>query len=156
MNPAHDPAVRKQRRAGRDQPVHAVADEGQDDGHVEAVDEDRQDPAVPEEQGLDDERDADSDDRGPRPEDRRDERRRPRHARSSRPGTGTLNIMIVKVSAEKIARSGIVRLFRTVLTRCVATPMTGSVTNPAPTEMMGLRYPSGMCKRDALRGAGDW
>ena len=72
------------------------------------------------------------------------------------PGTGTLNIMIVKVSAEKIARSGIVRLFRTVLTRCVATPMTGSVTNPAPTEMMGLRYPSGMCKRDALRGVGDW
>ena len=33
------------------------------------------------------------------------------------PGTGTLNIMIVKLSAEKIARSGTVRLFRTFLTR---------------------------------------
>ena len=42
------------------------------------------------------------------------------------PGTGTLNIMIVKLSAEKIARSGIVRLFRTVLTRCVAIPMPGA------------------------------
>jgi hypothetical protein len=33
------------------------------------------------------------------------------------PGTGTLNIMIVKLSAEKIASSGTVRLLRTFFTR---------------------------------------
>ena len=55
------------------------------------------------------------------------------------PGTGTLNIMIVKLSAEKIARRGIVRLFRTVLTRWVATAQIGRVSTPAPIEITGLR-----------------
>ncbi len=61
------------------------------------------------------------------------------------PGTGTLNIMIVKHRAEKIASSGMVRLSRTFWTRWVATAQTGSVSTPAPSEMTGLRYPSGMC-----------
>ena len=54
------------------------------------------------------------------------------------PGTGMLNIMIVKLSAEKIASSGIVRLFRTALTRCVAIAQTGTVARPIPSEMIGL------------------
>ena len=68
------------------------------------------------------------------------------------PGTGTLNIMIVKVSAEKIARSGMVRLFRTVFTRWVARPQAGIVRRPALSEMIGLRYPSGMCIAVSRRG----
>ncbi len=61
------------------------------------------------------------------------------------PGTGMLNIMIVKLIAAKTARSGIVRLDRTAWTRRVARPQVGSVAAPIPTEMIGLRYPSGMC-----------
>ena len=112
------------RRASR---YDAVADERHDDRHVEAVGEDREDPAVAEEQGLDDERDADADDRRPRPEDDRDQRRRRRRARWSRPGTGMLNIMIVKLIALKIASSGIVRLLRTSWTLRVATAHVGTV-----------------------------
>ena len=55
------------------------------------------------------------------------------------PGTGTLNIMIVKLSAAKIASSGTVRLLRTFLTRRVATAQVGTVTTPMPTEKIGLR-----------------
>ena len=69
------------------------------------------------------------------------------------PGTGMLNIMIVKESAEKIARRGIVRLFRTALTFCVAIAQTGTVPAPRPMETIGLRYPSGMCTAAILPGA---
>ncbi len=54
------------------------------------------------------------------------------------PGTGTLNIMIVKLIALKIARSGIVRSLRTALTFWLATPQVGIVATPIPTEMIGL------------------
>ena len=54
------------------------------------------------------------------------------------PGTGMLNIMIVKLNAEKIASSGTVRLFRTALTRCVAIAHAGTVTTPMPSEKIGL------------------
>ena len=58
--------------------------------------------------------------------------------------------MIVKESAEKIARSGMVRLFRTFLTFCVETAQTGTVAAAIPREMTGLRYPSGMCTRPSF------
>ena len=61
------------------------------------------------------------------------------------PGTGTLNIMTVKLSAEKIASSGTVRLSRTFLTRCVASPHTGTVGTARAMATAGARYPSGMC-----------
>ena len=61
------------------------------------------------------------------------------------PGTGTLNIMIVKLSAEKIASSGTVRLFRTFLTFWVATAQVGTVATARPIDTAGARYPSGMC-----------
>ena len=46
------------------------------------------------------------------------------------PGTGTLNIMIVKHSAAKMASSGTVRLSRTFLTFWVAMAHTGTVRDP--------------------------
>ena len=55
------------------------------------------------------------------------------------PGTGTLNIMIVKLSAAKMARSGMVRWLRIALTFWVAIPQTGSVAAPRPMETTGLR-----------------
>ena len=63
------------------------------------------------------------------------------------PGTGMLNIMTVKLSAEKIASSGTVRLFRTFLTLCVAIAHTGTVGRASAIETAGARYPSGMCTR---------
>ena len=55
------------------------------------------------------------------------------------PGTGMLNIMIVKLIALKIASSGIVRLLRTSWTLRVATATVGTVTTPMPTAITGLR-----------------
>ena len=55
------------------------------------------------------------------------------------PGTGMLNIMIVKLSAAKMARSGMVRLLRIALTFWEAMPQAGSVAAPRPIETMGLR-----------------
>ena len=55
------------------------------------------------------------------------------------PGTGTLNIMIVKLRAAKIARSGTVRLSRTFWTRRPATAQAGTVATLMPTETIGLR-----------------
>src|SRR5271157_356569 len=66
------------------------------------------------------------------------------------PGTGTLNIMMVKLSAEKIASSGTVRLLRTFLTFWVATAHTGTVGTASANETAGARYPSGMCNRRLL------
>ena len=66
------------------------------------------------------------------------------------PGTGTLNIMTVKLNAEKIASSGTVRLLRTFLTFCVATAQAGTVTMAIPRDTAGARYPSGMCIRILL------
>ncbi len=47
--------------------------------------------------------------------------------------------MIVKLRAEKIARSGTVLLFRTFLTRCVARPQTGTVGIARASETAGAR-----------------
>ncbi len=54
------------------------------------------------------------------------------------PGTGMLNIMIVKLIALKIASSGIVRLLSTSWTLRVATATVGTVTMPMPTAITGL------------------
>ena len=47
--------------------------------------------------------------------------------------------MIVKLSAEKIASSGIVRSLRTDFTFCVAIAQAGIVAAPIPSETIGLR-----------------
>ena len=78
-----DPPVGQDRRAAGEEAVRGVADERQDDRHVEAVGEDGEDAAVAEEEGLDDQGDADGDDRRPRPEDDGDER--PADSVSGRP-----------------------------------------------------------------------
>src|ERR1035437_3431117 len=69
------------------------------------------------------------------------------------PGTGMLNIITVKLSAEKIASSGPVRLFRTFLTLCSAIAQTGIVGTASASETAGARYPSGMCTKVLLRTA---
>ena len=69
------------------------------------------------------------------------------------PGTGILNIIIVKLNAEKIASSGTVRLFSTFCTLLTATAQAGTVTTPVPSEKMGLRYPSGICTTLLLTAA---
>jgi len=55
------------------------------------------------------------------------------------PGTGMLNIITVKLIAEKIASSGIVRSESTFWTRRVASAQPGTVAAPRPMETMGLR-----------------
>ncbi len=50
-----------------------------------------------------------------------------------------LNIMIVKLKAEKMASSGTVRLFRTFLTLCVAMAQTGIVGTASASETAGAR-----------------
>src|SRR5579883_1572606 len=61
------------------------------------------------------------------------------------PGTGILNIIIVKEKAAKIESNGMVRLLSTERTRLTARVQVGTVTMPVPSEKIGLRYPSGMC-----------
>jgi hypothetical protein len=50
-----------------------------------------------------------------------------------------LNIITVKLRAEKMARSGTVRLFRTFLTRCVAIAQIGTVGTARARETAGAR-----------------
>jgi hypothetical protein len=65
-----------------------------------------------------------------------------------------LNIITVKLIAEKMERSGIVRSESTFCTRRVAIAQPGIVTAPRPIETMGLRYPSGMCMPGLLLPGG--
>jgi len=55
------------------------------------------------------------------------------------PGTGTLNIITVKLIALNTASSGIVRSDSTLWTRFAAAAQAGTVAAPRPTETMGLR-----------------
>ena len=70
----HRAPRRQDGRARGKQTVRPVADEGQDDAHIQAVGEDRQNPAVAEEERLENQRRADRDHRRPRPQDDRDQR----------------------------------------------------------------------------------
>ena len=61
------------------------------------------------------------------------------------PGSGRLNIMMTNENAANTDRRGIIRVFSIVFTRFRATIQKGAAAANRPTQVEGLKYPSGMC-----------
>ncbi len=66
-------------------------------------------------------------------------------------GIGRLNIITRKLYAAPTAISGAYRLFTTRCVRRAATAQTGTIAAVRTAQVVGLRYPSGMCTARSSR-----